>query len=189
MKPRSHSLSAFELLGPFETLHHSTLTRVVVCVARGLDEKMAYHDGWVGPAVAVLFVFLTYRLIVYPSLFSPLARIPSAHWSAPISRVWILWVRFVQRENRTLHSAHRRLGPVVRVSPNELSVSDVDSVRTIYQGGFEKPVWYSVFDNYGYGGGPDKTCVYKGLCSRVMSKASPACSRPVLRQSTRHGSG
>ncbi|KAL1841867.1 hypothetical protein VTJ49DRAFT_6466 [Mycothermus thermophilus] len=31
----------------------------------------------------------------------------------------------------------------------ELSVSDLDAVRTVYQGGFDKPVWYSVFDNYG----------------------------------------
>jgi hypothetical protein len=148
---------------------------------------MAYSDGWVGPAVAAVFVVLAYRFIVHPALVSPLARIPSAHWSAPFSSIWILWVRFVHRENRTLHSAHRRLGPVIRVGPNELSISDVDSVRTVYQGGFEKPVWYSVFDNYGYESGLGE--IYKGTCSQVMSKAPRACSQPVPQQSTRQGSG
>ncbi|KAK4126896.1 cytochrome P450 [Parathielavia appendiculata] len=84
-----------------------------------------------------------------PRLPSPLSRIPNAHWSAPFSRLWILWVRFVRNENRTLYSAHRRLGPIIRVGPNELSINDLESVRTVYQGAFEKPAWYSVFDNYG----------------------------------------
>lgn len=113
---------------------------------------MAASNASTGLAAATaVILFLIYRYIAYPAFFSPLARIPSAHWSAPISRVWILWVRFSQRENRTLHGAHRRLGPVIRVGPNELSINDTDSVRIVYQGGFEKPVWYSVFDNYGYG--------------------------------------
>ncbi|KAK0628885.1 cytochrome P450 family protein [Bombardia bombarda] len=102
-----------------------------------------------GLAVTLFLVFLLYRYLVYPALLSPLAQIPSAHWSSPISRLWILWIRYTHRENRTLHALHRQLGPVVRVGPNELSVDGVDSVRTVYQGGFDKPVWYSVFDNYG----------------------------------------
>jgi hypothetical protein len=112
---------------------------------------MAQNHDWVGAAVIAIAIVasLTYRYVIYPAVFSPLARVPSAHWSAPFSRLWILWIRFVHRENRTLHSAHRRLGSVVRVGPNELSINDFDSVRTVYQGGFEKPPWYSVFDNYG----------------------------------------
>ncbi|KAK0709509.1 cytochrome P450 [Lasiosphaeria miniovina] len=98
---------------------------------------------------AALAVILTWRCILQPAVLSPLAKIPNAHWSAPLSRVWILGIRFVHRENRTLHDAHRRLGPVIRIGPNELSINDMDCVRTVYQGGFDKPAWYSVFDNYG----------------------------------------
>ncbi|KAG7286580.1 hypothetical protein NEMBOFW57_008891 [Staphylotrichum longicolle] len=134
--------------------------------------------------LAVL-LFLAYRFVIYPAFLSPLSRIPAAHWSAPFSRLWILWIRFTHRENRTLHSAHHRLGPVVRVGPSELSINDLDSVRTVYQGGFEKPVWYSVFDNYG------APCMFsarraaehsarKRLISHVYSKSyiqsSPAAS-------------
>lgn len=101
----------------------------------------------------VLFVtavlFLVYKLALHPALLSPLAKIPNAHWSVPFSRLWVLSIRFNHKENRTLQAAHRRLGPVIRVAPNELSVDDTDCLRTVYQGGFEKPSWYSVFDNYG----------------------------------------
>lgn len=95
-------------------------------------------------------LFLSYHFLVYPALISPLSRIPNAHWSAPISPLWILHKRFVRSENGTLERAHKRLGPVVRVAPNELSVDDLDAVKTIYLGGYEKPEWYSVFDNYGW---------------------------------------
>ncbi|SPQ26839.1 322ad217-00c0-4be7-8269-79ef246af42e [Thermothielavioides terrestris] len=137
---------------------------------------MIASNGWASAAAAAIFVFLSYRYLVYPALLSPLSRVPSAHWSAPFSRLWILWIRFARRENRTLLSAHRRLGPVVRVGPYELSINDTDSVRTVYQGGFEKPAWYSVFDNYGV------PCMFsarpaaehsarKRLISRVYSKS------------------
>jgi hypothetical protein len=101
------------------------------------------------PAAGGLVICFLVRYLVYPALLSPLARIPAAHWSAPISPIWILWIRFSNRENRTLLEAHQRLGPIIRVGPRQLSISDAESVRIVYQGGFDKTSWYSVFDNYG----------------------------------------
>lgn len=94
-------------------------------------------------------VLALYKFVIYPTFISPLSKIPNAHWSAPISPFWILWTRFKLFENRKLHAAHLRLGPVVRVAPNELSVNDVAGLRTVYAGGMEKGQWYSIFDNYG----------------------------------------
>ncbi len=102
-----------------------------------------------GLALAAVGPALIYRFLIYPMLISPLAGIPNAHWSSSISPVWILCTRFRHRENRVLLEAHRRLGPIIRVGPNELSIDDVDLVRTVYGGGFDKTEWYSVFDNYG----------------------------------------
>lgn len=106
-----------------------------------------FINSYILAAAAV--ILLVYRFVVHPALLSPLAKIPNAHWSAPFSRLWVLSLRFGHKENRTLRAAHRRLGPVIRVAPNELSVDGVDCVRTVYQGGFDKGSWYSVFDNYG----------------------------------------
>lgn len=102
------------------------------------------------PATLTITAILIYKYVLYPTIFSPLSKIPSPHWSCSVSPAWILWVRFNSRENRTLHAIHREHGPVVRVGPNELSVNSVDAVKTIYQGGFDKHEWYSLFDNYGY---------------------------------------
>lgn len=95
-------------------------------------------------------ILLAYHFYVYPALISPLSKIPNAHWSVPITPLWILHKRFKKRENGALEDAHKRLGPFVRTAPNELSVDSLDGVRTIYQGGFEKADWYEIFDNYGW---------------------------------------
>ncbi|KAK4145219.1 cytochrome P450 [Dichotomopilus funicola] len=149
---------------------------------------MAHLGDWAGAVALAVFVLLFYQYIIYPAVFSPLARIPNAQWSVPFSRIWILWVRYAHRENKTLHSAHRRLGPILRVGPNELSVSDLDGVRTVYQGGFGKPVWYSVFNNYGVPcmfsarAGPEHSA-RKRLISHVYSKSYIQSSPAVAAQS------
>ena len=98
-------------------------------------------------ALVVISLLAVYRIILYPIFFSPLSRIPNAHWSAPIAPIWILWTRYNRRENRSVHAAHVKHGPVVRLGPKELSVNDVGGVRSVYGGGFEKGEWYSLFDN------------------------------------------
>lgn len=98
---------------------------------------------------AATFLFVLYTTVLQPTLFSPLARIPTAHWSCSLSNYWILRARKQAKENETLFKAHLRHGPIVRVAPNTLSVDGVDAMRAIYQGGYEKSDWYRVFDNYG----------------------------------------
>ncbi|KAK3675881.1 hypothetical protein LTR78_004073 [Recurvomyces mirabilis] len=77
--------------------------------------------------------------------------IPSAHWSAPLSRLWILFYRSREEDTPAIHAAHERLGPIIRIAPDELSINSVDGgIRTIYAGGYEKGDWYSnMFTNYG----------------------------------------
>ena len=102
-------------------------------------------------AVITASLFLFYKGIIFPVFFSPLSKIPNAHWSVPISPAWILWKRFKSRNNRTIHAAHERLGPIVRLSPSEISINCVDGgIKTVYTGGFEKHEWYPrVFGSFG----------------------------------------
>jgi len=100
-------------------------------------------------AILAFLLLAVYKFIVHPTFILPLSRIPNAHWSSPISPLWILWTRYCCRENRDVHAAHLKHGPVVRLAPNELSINDIGGVRTVYAGGFEKGQWYSIFDNYG----------------------------------------
>lgn len=108
------------------------------------------------PLVPLIAFFLVcslaiYQWVIYPIFLSPLSKIPNAHWSAPISRLWILSYRRVEQDTPTVHAAHQRLGPIVRIAPNEVSVNSVDGgIRTIYSGGYQKGDWYqNIFCNYG----------------------------------------
>ncbi|KAI0183491.1 cytochrome P450 [Xylaria flabelliformis] len=114
-------------------------------------------------AVIIVASLISYRYLLYPAFFSPLAKIPTPHWTCSISDAWILYARFCSLENRTLQVAHKKCGPIVRVGPRELSVNSVEAVKTIYQGGFDKHYWYSVFDNFGF------PCTFSSLHSRHHS--------------------
>ncbi|EER29230.1 Cytochrome P450 family protein [Coccidioides posadasii C735 delta SOWgp] len=137
-----------------------------------------------------------YKFIIYPALLSPLSKIPNAHFTSSISPLWILWNRFRMRGNRTIHEAHNKYGPIVRLAPGEISVNCVDGgIRTVYAGGFEKHDWYPrVFGAFGtismfsmVGSRPHS--VRKRMMSNIYSKSylqgSPqlaAASRKILFQ-------
>jgi unspecific monooxygenase len=99
----------------------------------------------------VLVIFLLYQCVIHPAFLSPLSKIPNAHWTASISPLWILWKRFQSQNNRTVHAAHERLGPIVRLAPSEISINCVEGgIKSVYTGGFEKHEWYPrVFGSFG----------------------------------------
>lgn len=84
----------------------------------------------------------------YLGRLRPLNAIPNAHPTAAFSPLWLLWVRYRKRENRTVWESHQRLGPVVRLAPKEVSVCTLQGVKTIY-GDWGKNEWYAAFYNYG----------------------------------------
>ena len=100
--------------------------------------------------LSLFFLALIYQTFVYPFFLSPLRRIPSANFLARFTSLWILFVRYRERENRTVHAAHLKCGPVVLLSPREISVNCVDGgLRSVYAGNFEKDPYYSFFANFG----------------------------------------
>ncbi|KAF9883250.1 hypothetical protein FE257_003806 [Aspergillus nanangensis] len=95
--------------------------------------------------IVISSVGLIYKHLLYPYWFSPLAKVPNAHVSAPISTTWIERQRTAGKEVLTIYAAHQKHGPVVRLGPNELSVNSITGLKTIYTGAFEKHSWYSDF--------------------------------------------
>ncbi|KAE9371836.1 cytochrome P450 [Stipitochalara longipes BDJ] len=97
---------------------------------------------------SVLLLFLSYKFVIHPLFFSPLSRIPSAHFTSDLSNGWIIWQRYRGRENRAIHDAHQRLGPIVRLGPRALSVNSADALKVIYSDRFYKDEFYAAFANY-----------------------------------------
>jgi hypothetical protein len=103
--------------------------------------------------VAPLLLFV-HVLVSY--IRNPLRKIPAVHPLAHFTSLWIPFIRWRSIENATLKEAHDRLGPIVCLGPNEISVNCIKGgIRDVYAGGFEKVNakdgynWYAFFTNYG----------------------------------------
>ncbi|KAI0834378.1 hypothetical protein F5Y06DRAFT_158346 [Hypoxylon sp. FL0890] len=118
----------------------------------------------VAPVLVTSVVLFIILYIVRVAFLSPLSKIPNAHWSSGFSSAWILWHRWNGRELQRAVEAHRKRGPILRLGPNDLSVSCYEEgIRKIYGGGFDKPVYFDFFSYYG---------TSNSFCSRTREQHS-----------------
>jgi len=100
--------------------------------------------------IFVSLLLLLYQYVLYPTFLSPLSKIPNAHFSTPISALWISKKRRGGPDTRTIYHLHKKYGPALRLGPNEISINTPGALRTVYKGGFKKSRWYQdAFVNYG----------------------------------------
>lgn len=100
--------------------------------------------------LATSFAFLFLRSL-YRINFHPLSHIPGP-FIAKVTSLWLHFHAYVGDEASTIHRLHAKYGPFVRVSPNEVDISDADAIQSIYvkQGGFPKAACYANFDIDGH---------------------------------------
>lgn len=104
--------------------------------------------------------------LLYRHLRDPLRDIPGP-WLARYTRLWL----YLEIRNGRFHTKnielHRRYGPIVRIAPNEYSIDDPDSIRTIYGHGtkFIKSPWYTA-------SGPPSQ--HEGVVVSIFSDRNPA---------------
>ena len=105
--------------------------------------------------ITLAVIALVVISILFLNLRNPLSRIPAAHWSAPFSRLYYLSVIYFNARRQTVLDAHRNQNgdegfrPVIRVAPNEVSIMTTEGIKTVFDGGFERPTWYHAFMNFG----------------------------------------
>lgn len=94
--------------------------------------------------VAVIFSY-----IIYNRFFHPLSSIPGP-FTASFTRLWLARHAWNGDMNTTMILLHAQHGPLIRTGPNEVSVSDLTAVKTIYAPGtkFYKSNWYSVWQGH-----------------------------------------
>ena len=97
-----------------------------------------------------LAVVLSIILVIYfiftktrEALFGPLSKVPGpaiTKWTNLPLKLAVL----TGKRMYYIHNLHQKHGSIVRISPDELSFSDLSAVKDIYKvhGGFRKSSWY-----------------------------------------------
>ncbi|KAH6886175.1 flavonoid 3',5'-hydroxylase [Thelonectria olida] len=79
--------------------------------------------------------------IVYYRFFHPLAHFPGPFWGS-VTRLWITYHNVRGRENDVCEELHKKFGPVMRVTPSMLLVSDATKLPLIYHRAADKSQYY-----------------------------------------------
>ena len=100
--------------------------------------------------IVISAAWLIYKLLITPAYLSPLSSLPAPHWLCHLSARLFDRQCATVGELKSLYAAHQRLGPIVRLGPNEVSVVSEEGLKKIYASGLDKSDWYGpTFRVYG----------------------------------------
>ncbi|KAN0106094.1 cytochrome P450 [Hyaloscypha variabilis] len=119
---------------------------------------MAIHDVLLDslfnyPLLTILTISTT--LILFSSIYRVFMH-PISHIPGPLipklTSLWLYYHAYIGDEASTIHQLHEQYGLYVRVSPNEVDISDSEAIAPIYvtKGGFTKAPCYANFDIDGH---------------------------------------
>ncbi|KAJ6257579.1 hypothetical protein Dda_7364 [Drechslerella dactyloides] len=84
---------------------------------------------------------------IYRLYFSPLAKagIPGP-WYTAVSEFWWFWRNIKRDRFLAIHKLHEEYGPFVRITPNGVSITDLESIKKIHgvHDIYPKSSWYSL---------------------------------------------
>ncbi|KAL3445280.1 cytochrome P450 [Aspergillus insuetus] len=97
----------------------------------------------VGASFACLLLFVS---VVYAVLLDPLRQIPGPFYARFTKLILTVYILKGQR-TQYIHGLHLKYGPIVRVTPHEVAIADLDAFREIHRigSGFQKAPWYLKF--------------------------------------------
>ncbi|KAK4173808.1 putative cytochrome P450 pisatin demethylase-like protein [Triangularia setosa] len=84
--------------------------------------------------------------IIYARWFHPYSKYPGP-FLASITRLWIIKELWSGKAEVTQREWHTKYGPIIRIAPDEVSISDPSVIKTIYGAGttFTKTEFYKAF--------------------------------------------
>jgi hypothetical protein len=80
------------------------------------------------PGILVTFIL---AFILKRRYLSPLRRFPGPFW-ASVTRWWLVHQIFRGDHEKTMLRLHAKYGPIIRISPFEVAISDPEAIKTIY---------------------------------------------------------
>ncbi|KAK8135037.1 hypothetical protein PG984_007049 [Apiospora sp. TS-2023a] len=140
--------------------------------------------------IAVVTVALVLSAI--RALRCPLSKIPGP-WYSRFTRLVLKYHILAGREMYYIHSLHQRYGPVVRITPQDVAVADLDGFAQIHRVGsaFLKGPWYdSVKPSIFRERDPKKHSERRRLFARAFSKTALRANwEPAVRQTVEKAVG
>ncbi|KAL2812644.1 cytochrome P450 [Aspergillus granulosus] len=91
--------------------------------------------------VAAYFALKFLHQIIYYRFFHPLSVFPGPFWGS-VTRLWIAWHNINETELPTVYALTKKYGPVVRITPSLLLVSDPTKLPDIYHRNADKTGHY-----------------------------------------------
>ena len=82
-------------------------------------------------SIPLILLFFAIVFIVKRRYLSPLHRFPGPFW-ASVTRWWLVREVFRGDHEKNMLRYHARYGPIVRISPFEVAISDPEAIKTIY---------------------------------------------------------
>ncbi|KAJ5761251.1 hypothetical protein N7520_008407 [Penicillium odoratum] len=122
------------------------------------------------------------------AFFHPLSNIPGPK-IAGCTSLWLAYHTYIGDECTVIFNLHCKYGPILRVGPNDVDISNADAIEPIYvaRGGFPKSPVYSKFDIEGHNTIfstltlPERAARAKAITS-LFSTASLRQSEAILSQ-------
>lgn len=74
-------------------------------------------------------------------------------WYTHLTTLVLKYHEFTKNRRLWIHELHQRYGPVVRLSPNEVSFANLEGMKEIYQSGgsgYDKTEFYDLFKQYNH---------------------------------------
>jgi benzoate 4-monooxygenase len=81
--------------------------------------------------MAVLLCVSLFYVIPYFYTYRHLRGIPGP-LLARFSNFWLMYICRQSKRSYTVHDLHERLGPVIRIQPNHISINDERAINIIY---------------------------------------------------------
>ena len=77
------------------------------------------------PLILLIVARLVYRLYLHPIAHIPGPLLPK------LTSLWLYYHAYIGDEASVIHRLHAQYGPLVRVAPNEVDISDADAIHPI----------------------------------------------------------
>ncbi|KAJ5704261.1 hypothetical protein N7493_011399 [Penicillium malachiteum] len=97
---------------------------------------------------ASIILIVKISAVIKRAYLTPLRKLPGP-WYAKWTDYWLKWNVVTGNRTQYIDGLHKTYGHCVRISPDEVSFSDINSHRTLHSVGsqFRKSEWYKKFTN------------------------------------------